>query len=104
MLDQRFDQKRHPQHDEALRGIQPVDEPTMEPLPSEKRCNRGILNIVSLQMISRDTPFLRCQADRQTVLLDSDFELKDYKLLGLSSPVLGEVEVGDKASSKKDPT
>ncbi len=63
-----FDRKRQPQHDEALRGIQPVDEPTMEPLPSEKRCKREILNLVGLQMISRDTPFLHCQADRQTVL------------------------------------
>ncbi len=33
------------------------------------------MNLVGLQMISRDTSFLRCQADRQTVLLDSDFEL-----------------------------
>ncbi len=39
---------------------------------------------------------MRCQADRQTVLLDLDFELKDYKLLGLSSPALGEAEVGTK--------
>ncbi len=63
-LDLRFDRKRQPQHYETFRGIQPVDEPTMEPLPSEKRCNREILNIVGFQMISRDTPFSRCQADR----------------------------------------
>ncbi len=60
----RFDRKRQPQHDEVLRGIKPVDELTMEPLPSERRCKRAVLNIVGLQMISRDTPFLRCQADR----------------------------------------
>ncbi len=60
----RFDRKHQPQHDEALLGIQPVDEPTMEPLASEKCRKREILNIVGLQMISRDTPFLRCQADR----------------------------------------
>ncbi len=64
ILDLRFDRKRQPQYDDALRGIQPVEEPTMEPLPSEKRCKREILNIVGLQMISRDTPFLRCQADQ----------------------------------------
>ncbi len=74
ILDLRFDRNRQPQPDEALRGIQPVDEPTMEPLPSEKRCKREIVNTVSLQVISRGTPFLRCQADRQTVLLDSDFD------------------------------
>ncbi len=51
-------------------------------------------------MISRDTPFLRCQPDRQSVLQGSDFEEKDYKLLGLSSPVLGEVEVGAKAAGQ----
>ncbi len=33
-----------------------------------------ILGIVSLQMISRNTRFLRCQADQQSILLDSDFE------------------------------
>ncbi len=70
----RFDRKHQTQNDDALLGIQPVDEPTMELLPSEKRCKREILNIVGLQMISRDTFFLRCQADRQTVLLYSDFE------------------------------
>ncbi len=64
ILDQRFDQKRQPQNDEVLRGIQPVDEPTMEPLSSGKRCKGEILNIVGLQKISRDTHFLRCQADR----------------------------------------
>ncbi len=74
ILDLRFDRKRQSQHDEALRSIQPVDEPTMEPLPSKKRCKREIMNIVGLQMISRDTPYLRCQADRQTVLLDLDFQ------------------------------
>ncbi len=63
ILDLRFDRKRQTQHDEALRGIQPVDEPTMEPLPLEKGCKIEIVNIVSLQMISRDTPFFRCQAD-----------------------------------------
>ncbi len=78
ILDLRFDRKRKSQHDEALRSIEPVDEPTMDSLPSEKRCKGEILNIVGLQMISRDTPFLRCQADRQTVLLDSDFEYKEY--------------------------
>ncbi len=72
ILEQRFIRKGQPQHDEALRGIQPVDEPMMELLPSEKRCKSE--NIFGLQMISRDTPFLRCQADRQTVLLGSDFE------------------------------
>ncbi len=74
ILDLKFDQKRQPQHDEALRGTLPVDEPTMEPLPSEMRCKREVLNIVSLQRISRDTSLLDCQADRSTVLLDSDFE------------------------------
>ncbi len=63
-MDLGFDRKRQSQHDEALRSIQLVDEPTMEPLPSEKRCKREILTIVGLQMISRDTPFLRSQADR----------------------------------------
>ncbi len=59
---------------EALRGIQQVEESTVEPPPSEKHCKRAVLNIVGLQMISRGTPFLRCQADQQSVLLDSDFE------------------------------
>ncbi len=72
VLKLRYDRKGKLQHDEALRDIQPVDEPMMEPLPSEKRCKRE--NIFGLQMITRDTPFLRCQADRQTVLLGSDFE------------------------------
>ncbi len=31
ILGLRFDQKRQPQHDKALRGIQPVDDPTVEP-------------------------------------------------------------------------
>ncbi len=69
-LDLRFDRKRQPQHDETLRGIQPVEDPTVEPPPSEKRYEREILNIVGLQMISRDTPSLRCQADQQSVILD----------------------------------
>ncbi len=73
-LDLRFDRKRQPQHDEALRGIQPVEDPTVEPPPSAKHCKREILNIIGLQLISRDTPFLRWQADQQSVLLDSDFE------------------------------
>ncbi len=66
--------KGQPPHDETLRGIQPVDDPTVEPTPSKKHCKREVLNIVGLQLISRDTPFLRCQADRQSVLLGSDFE------------------------------
>ncbi len=74
ILDLRFDRKRQPQHDEALRGIQPVGDPTMEPPPSEKHGKREFLNIVGLQVISRDTLFLRCQADQQSALLDSDFE------------------------------
>ncbi len=32
------------------------------------------VNIVDRQIISRDTPFLRCQAERQSALLDSEFE------------------------------
>ncbi len=74
ILKLRFDRKGQLQHDEALRGIQPVDEPMMEPLPSKKRCKREILNMFGFQMISRDIPFLRSQADRQTVLLGSDFK------------------------------
>ncbi len=73
-LDLRFTRKSQPQHAETLRGIQPVEDPTVEPPPSEKQYKRAVLSIVSLQMISRDTPFLRCQADQQSVLLDSDFE------------------------------
>ncbi len=73
-LDLRFDRKRQPQHDEALRGIQPVEDPTAEPPPSEKDYKRAVLSIIGLQMISRDTPFLRCQAGQLYVLLDSDFE------------------------------
>ncbi len=61
-------EKNQLQHDETLRGIQPVEDPTEEPPPSEKHY------IAGLQMISRDTPFLRFQADQQFVLLDSDFE------------------------------
>ncbi len=45
-----------------------------EPPPSEKHYKRAVLSIASLQIISRDTPFLRCQADQQSVLLDSDCE------------------------------
>ncbi len=74
ILDLIFDQNRQQQHNETLRLIQPVDETTMDPIPSEMRCKKEILNIVVLQMIAHDTPFLRCQADRQTVLLDLDFE------------------------------
>ncbi len=66
VLDLRFDRKRQPKHDK-------VDYPTMEPPPSEKHCKREAFNIVGLQMISRDTPFLRYQADRQSVILGSDF-------------------------------
>ncbi len=62
------------QHDETLLGIQTVEDPTEEPPPSEKHYKRTVLSIGGLQMIFRDTSFLRCQADRQTVLLDSDFE------------------------------
>ncbi len=51
-MDLRFDRKRQPQHDEALRGIQPVGDPMMEPPPSEKHCKIEVLNIVGLQMIS----------------------------------------------------
>ncbi len=69
-----------------------MEDPTAEPPPSEKHYKRAVLSIACLQMISRDTPFLRCQAEQQSVLLDSDFEY----LLGLSSPVFGEVELGDK--------
>ncbi len=50
-----FDRKRQPKHDETLRDIQPVGEPPMEPLPSEMRCKREILNIIGLQMTSGDT-------------------------------------------------
>ncbi len=66
--DLRSDWKRYPQQDKALRGIQTVDDPTVEPTPSEKHCKREVLNIVGLQMISRDTQFLWCRADRQSVL------------------------------------
>ncbi len=51
-----------------------VDDPTVEPTPSEKHCKGEVLNIFGIQVISRDTPFLRWQADQQYVLLDSDFE------------------------------
>ncbi len=77
-----------------------MDDPTVEPTPSEKHSKREVLSIAGIQMISHDTPFLRCQADQQSVLLDSDFEQKDYKLIGLSSPVLGEVEVGSKEAGQ----
>ncbi len=73
-LDLRFDRKHQLQHDETLRGIQPVEDPTAEPPPSEKQYKRAVLSITDLQMISRDTPFLRCQADQQSVHLDSGFE------------------------------
>ncbi len=73
-LDLIFDRKRQPQHDEALRGIQAVEDPTVEPPSSEKQYKRAVLCIVGLQIISLDTPFLRCQADQQSILLDSDFE------------------------------
>ncbi len=42
--------------------------------PSEKHYKRAVLSIAGLQTISRYTPFLRCQADQQSVLLDSDFK------------------------------
>ncbi len=77
-MDLGFDRKRQSQHDEALRSIQLVDEPTMEPLPSKKQCKRAVFNIGGLQIISRDTPVLRCHANRLSVLLDLDFEQKDY--------------------------
>ncbi len=32
-----------------------MNDPTVEPLPSEKHCKRDVLNIVGLQLISRDT-------------------------------------------------
>ncbi len=73
-LDLRFDRKHQLQHDETLRGIQPVEDPAAEQPPSEKQYKRAALGIANLQMISRDTPFLRCQADQQSVRLDSDFE------------------------------
>ncbi len=73
-MDLRFDRKRQPQHDEAARGIQLVGDPTMEPPPSQKHCKREVLDIVGLQMISRDTPFLRSQTDKRSTLLNSDFE------------------------------
>ncbi len=73
-LDIRLDRKRQPKHDEALRVIQPMEDPAVEQHPSEKHCKRAVLNIVRLQTISPDTPFLRYQADQQSVLLDSDFE------------------------------
>ncbi len=74
ILDLRFDRKRQPQHDKALQGIQQLNDPTVEPIPSEKHCKREILNIAGLQIISRDIPILRCQADQRAVLLGSDFE------------------------------
>ncbi len=94
-LDLRFARKHKLQHNEMLRGTQPVEDPTAGPPPSEKHYKSAVLTIARLQMISRDTPFLRCQADHQSVLLDTDFEYKDCYLLGLASPVLGEV-VGTK--------
>ncbi len=74
ILDLKFDRKRQLQLDEALRGIQPMEDPTVEPQPSEKHCKTAVLNLVVPQLISRDIPFLQCQADQQSVLLDSDFE------------------------------
>ncbi len=41
-----------------------VDDPTVEPTPSEKHCKREVLDIIGIQVISRDTPFLRWQADQ----------------------------------------
>ncbi len=41
---------------------------------SEKHYKRAFLGIVGLQTVSRYTPFLRCQADQQSVLLDPDFK------------------------------
>ncbi len=66
-----------------------MEDPTAGPPPSEKHYKGAVLSNASLQMISRDTPFLRCQADQQFVLL-----------LRLSSPVLGEVEVGAKEAGQ----
>ncbi len=73
ILDLRFDRKRQPQHAKALQGIQQLNDPTVEPIPSEKHCKRDILNTAGLQIISRDIPFLRCEADQRPVLLGSDF-------------------------------
>ncbi len=61
-LDQRFDHKHQPQYDEALRCIQPVKDRTVEPPPSEKHCKRAVLNIVGVQMISRDLAMLSWSA------------------------------------------
>ncbi len=78
-----------------------MDDLTVEPILSEKHCKREFSNIVIFQMISRDTPFWRCQAYLKSVLPGSDFEYKDYQLSGLSSPVLGEVQVGDKGKDSQ---
>ncbi len=51
-----------------------MEDPTAELPPSEKHYKRAVLSIEGVQMISRDTPILRCQADQQSVLLDLDFE------------------------------
>ncbi len=67
ILDPKFDRKRQPQQNKALRGIQPVDDPTLEPIPSEKHCQLEVLNIVSLDF-GGDTLLLRCQADWQSAL------------------------------------
>ncbi len=61
IMDLRFDRKHQQQHDETLRGIQPVKDPTAEPPPSKKHYKIAVLSIAGLQMISRDTPFLRYQ-------------------------------------------
>ncbi len=42
----------------TIKCFEAVDDPTVEPTPSEKHFKREVLNIVGLQMISRDTPFL----------------------------------------------
>ncbi len=57
-----------------------MEDPTAEPPASEKHYKGAVLSIAGLQMISRDTPFLRCQADQQSILLDSGFETINYKV------------------------
>ncbi len=59
----------------SLESADPHDSDVLrEPPPSEKHYKRAVLSIADLQMISRDIPFLRYQADQKSVLLDSDFE------------------------------
>ncbi len=40
-LDLRFDRRRQPQHDETIQSTQPVEDPTMEPPPSEKHYKKA---------------------------------------------------------------